>query len=75
MVSGTLKASFSSLSSGKHGSSGDNNALSPLTFGSCSSSHAGSKGSMEDYSAGSLTPVFKRILDQERKRSSLVPAD
>ena len=75
VASGTLKASYSSLSTEKRDALGDNNASSPLTFGSRSSSRAGSKGSMEDYSSGSLTPVFKRILDQERKRSSLVPAD
>ena len=72
VASGTLKASFSSLSSEKRG---DNNASSPLMFGSHSSSRSGSKGSMDEYSGGSLTPVFKRIHDQERKRSSLAPAD
>ena len=30
---------------------------------------------MEEYSGGSLTPVFKRIHDQECKRSTLIPAD
>jgi hypothetical protein len=30
---------------------------------------------MEEYSCGSLTPVFKRIHDQQRKRSSLVPVN
>ena len=30
---------------------------------------------MDEFSGGSLTPVFKRIHDQERKRSSLIPAD
>jgi len=66
VASGTLKASFSSLSSEKRG---ENNVHAPsLTFGSRSSSRAGSKGSMEEYSGGSLTPVFKRIQDQERRR-------
>jgi serine/arginine repetitive matrix protein 2 len=74
--SGTLKASYSSLAE-KRSALGDNNVLaaSALTFGSRSSSRAGSKGSMDEYSCGSLTPVFKRIHDQERKRSSLVPSD
>ena len=75
VASGTLKASYSSLSSEKQS---DNKVHAPsLSFGSRSSSRAGSKGSMEEYSGGcgSLTPVFKRIHDQERKRSSLVPAD
>ena len=54
VASGTLKASFSSLSNEKRGALGDNNTSSPLTFESCSSSHAGSKGSMEDYSCGSF---------------------
>ena len=67
-----LKASFSSLLSEK---CDDNNVSSPLMFGSLSSSRSGSKGSMDEYSGGSLTPVFKRIHDQERKRSSLAPAD
>ncbi|KAF8148662.1 hypothetical protein B0H34DRAFT_802878 [Crassisporium funariophilum] len=49
-------------------------APSSLTFGSRSSSRGGSRGSMDEF-AGSLTPVFKRISDSERKRSSLVPAD
>jgi serine/arginine repetitive matrix protein 2 len=68
--SGTLKASFSSLSSEKR----DDNNVHP-TFGSRSSSRAGSKGSMEEYSGGSLTPVFKRIHDHERKRSALIPTE
>ena len=73
-ASGTLKTSQSSLTSEKRG---DNNVRAPssLTFGSCSSSRAGSKGSVEEFSGGSLTPVFKRIHEQERKRSSLIPAD
>ena len=66
-----LKASFSSLSSEKCG----DNMSSPFMFGSLSSSRSGSKGSMDEYSGGLLTPVFKRIHDQERKRSSLAPAD
>ena len=73
--SGTLKASYLSMAE-KGSALGDNNLqAASLTFGSRSSSCAGSKGSMVDYSGGSLTPVFKRIHDQERKRSSLVPAD
>ena len=73
VASGTLKASFSSLSSEKRG---DTNVHAPsLSLGSRSSSRTGSKGSMEEYSCGSLTPVFKRIHDQERKRSSLIPVD
>ena len=78
VASGTLKTSTSSLSAEKRGASGDNNVRAPssLTFGSrSSSSREGSKGSMDEFSGGSLTPVFKRIHDQERKRSSLVPAD
>jgi serine/arginine repetitive matrix protein 2 len=71
VASGTLKASFSSLSSEKNGK---NNAHAPsLKFGSRSSSRAGSKGSMEEYLCGSLTPVFKCIHEHERKRSTLVP--
>ena len=75
VASGTLKTSHSSLSTEKC-SLGDNKIQAPSssTFGP-SSSRGGSKGSMEDFSGGSLTPVFKRIHDQERKRSSLVPAD
>ena len=72
VASGTLKASFSSLASEKRG---DNAQVLSLSFGSRSSSRAGSKGSVEEYSGGSLTPVFKRIHDEERKRSSLVPMD
>lgn len=56
----------------------DNNNTRPpssLTFGDSRSSLRGSRGSAEESSGGSLTPVFKRIHDQERKRSSLVPAD
>jgi serine/arginine repetitive matrix protein 2 len=77
VASGTLKTSHSSLSAEKRGALGDNNVQAPssLTFGSRSSSRAGSKGSMDEFSGGSLTPVFKRIHDQERKRSSLIPAD
>ena len=73
-VSGTLKASQSSLTADKRG---DNDVRTPssLTFESRSSSRGGSKGSMDEFSGGSLTPVFKRIHDQERKKSSLVPAD
>ncbi|KAF8814601.1 hypothetical protein BYT27DRAFT_7249906 [Phlegmacium glaucopus] len=76
-ASGTLKASDSSLKSEKRAALGDKDVLVPssLTFGSRSSSRAGSKGSEDDFSVGSLTPVFKRILDQGRKRSSLVPAN
>ena len=57
------------------GASGDNvQAPSSLTFGSrSSSSWGGSKGSMDEFSGGSLTPVFKCTHDQEHKRSSLVP--
>jgi serine/arginine repetitive matrix protein 2 len=73
VASGTLKASYSSVSSEKRG---DNNVHVPsLVFESRSSSRAGSKGSMEELSGGSLTPVFKRIHDHERKRSSLIPVD
>ena len=76
-VSGTLKASHSSLKSEKRAALGDGDVRAPssLTFGSRSSSRAGSKGSEDEFSCGSLTPVFKRIHDQERKRSSLIPAD
>jgi serine/arginine repetitive matrix protein 2 len=73
VASGTLKASYSSLSSEKRG---DNIVHLPsLVFGSRSSSRAGSKGSMEELSGGSLTLVFKRIHDHERKRSSFIPVD
>jgi serine/arginine repetitive matrix protein 2 len=60
VASGTLKASYSSLSTEKRSALGDNNASSPLTFGSRSSSRAGSSGSMEEYSGGSLTPAYSR---------------
>ena len=73
VVSGTLKTSHSPLTV-KRGPLGDV-VPSSLTFGSHSSPRAGSKGSLDEFSSGSLTPVFKRIHDQERKRSSLVPAD
>ena len=75
-VSGTLRASQSSLME-KRGAVGDIDIRAPsaLTFGSRSSSRAGSKGSVDEYSGGSLTPVFKRIHDQERRRSSLVPTE
>ena len=73
MASGTLKTSYSSLSSEKRS---DNNVhVAPLVFGPRSSSRAGSKGSLEELSGGSLTPVFKRIHEHERKRSSLIPMD
>ena len=78
VASGTLKTSTSSLSAEKRGASGDNNmqALSSLMFGSrSSSSQGGSKGPMDEFSGGSLTPVFKRIHNQECKKSSLVLAD
>ena len=72
---GTLKTSHLSLSTEKC-SLDDNKiqALSSSMFGPLSS-HGGSKGSMEDFSGGSLTLVFERIHDQECKRSLLVPVD
>ena len=76
VASGTLKTSTSSLLAEKCGVSGDNNMQAPssLMFGSrSSSSQGGSKGPMDEFSGGSLTPVFKHTHDQERKRSSLVP--
>lgn len=51
-------------------------AARPLTFGSRSSSRAGSKGSLNDVNASPTpSPVFKCAHGHARKRSSLVPAD
>ncbi|TFK33165.1 hypothetical protein BDQ12DRAFT_448473 [Crucibulum laeve] len=49
---------------------------SSTTFGSASSSRAGSKGSLDEFASGSPTPtgsVFKR--EHRRQRSSLIPDD
>ena len=71
----TKRSTMQLLTTDHCGASGDNvQAPSSLTFGSrSSSSRGGSKGSVDEFSGGSLTPVFKRTHNQECKRSSLVP--